>query len=291
MNANQIEVDRRHDALSQVTILGLGLLGGSVAKSLRRCSSPPRIVAWARNETTARRLASMDWIDQVTTSLPDACEAADVIVVASPVSQTAELAIQAAKASPSHALITDVGSTKATIVAEVDRASTAAWRFVGAHPIAGSEKSGAEHAIETLFDGKLTILTPTETTDPAFLGRARWFWESVGCRVIEMPANLHDTHLAAVSHVPHLAASLIAIRTPTSALPLVGNGWRDMTRLAAGDVEMWTAIVRENRSAILESLGGLSAELSKMTHLIQSGDDTSLALWLAEARDRKLRGD
>lgn len=279
------------DSVRQVTILGVGLLGGSVAKALARLDSPPKVVGWGRTPDSVERLAAMGWLDEVTDRMESACRDSEIIVVASPVSHAADLVLRAHRFAPPGAWITDVGSTKAGMVADVFESPDAARRFVPAHPIAGSEKVGAEHAIADLFDDKVTIVTPHRLLDPALLDQGRRFWQSLGSRVVEMSPEDHDTHLAAISHVPHLASALVALGTPESALELVGSGWRDITRVAGGGVEMWTAIVRENRSAILESLDGMAAQLDQLVSMIREQNDDSLADWLSRARDIKRRAD
>ncbi len=215
---------------------------------------------------------------------------ADVIVVATPVDRIAAMVIEAAKHCPDDCLITDVGSTKAGIVAAIDADQKAAAKFVAAHPIAGSEKSGCDHAIETLFDGKVVVVTPSDQTSNEMIDAARSFWSMTGANVLTMTPAEHDDHLAAVSHVPHLMSSLIARMVPDQARPLVGSGWQDITRVAAGDPEMWLAICQENRPAIINELTRLAGELDQMRTFVSTSNDEKLLQWLAEAKQSKEGG-
>jgi prephenate dehydrogenase len=180
-----------------------------------------------------------------------------------------------------------VGSTKRQIVASVDVHAAASRKFVAAHPIAGSEKSGPENATSSLFDEKLVVVTPTETTSPELLEKAHQFWQLTGGQTCEMTPSEHDTHLAAISHMPHLVSALVAKIASPEALPLAGSGWRDITRVAAGDPTLWAAICSENRAAIGSELKQFAEELERLRQLLQNADDAALHQWLTEAKKIK----
>jgi len=274
----------------QVGIVGVGLLGGSVAMSIRRIRPDVKVLGFARSQTAAERLQSTDVVDIALTSLQDVCRDSDVIVIATPVDRIAPLAIEAASYAPADCLITDVGSTKEQIVRDVESDAATHRRFIAAHPIAGSEKSGADYASEDLFDRKVIVLTPDSHSDPELLRRAEAFWRLTGGQILQMTPADHDTHLAAVSHVPHLVSALVARMISPESRSLVGSGWRDITRVAAGDPDMWTAICRENRPAILRELAVLANELSLLRNVLQ-GDDDEIRNWLAEAKRIKQETD
>ena len=273
--------------LRQVTVLGVGLLGGSVALSLKRTSPQTRLVGFAR--TTEKRcfLASSGIVDVTADTVAEACQHSDAVVVASPVDRIAEIVISAAESSPAECLITDVGSTKHQIVSGVSKHPLASRKFIAAHPIAGSEKSGPEHANSSLFDEKLVVVTPTETTCPELLKKAHQFWRLTGGQTCEMTPSEHDTHLAAISHMPHLVSALVAKIASPDALPLAGSGWRDITRVAAGDPTIWAAICSENRAAIGSELKQVAEELERLQQMLQDADDTALYQWLTEAKKIK----
>ena len=272
---------------NRVAVLGVGLLGGSVAKSLRRANPNIHLVAWARSAAKASALAESGVFNQVCDSIEQSVDQCDVVVVASPVSHIARLVHEAAVHSPNHCLITDVGSTKLRIAEAVDEDPAACGRFVAAHPIAGSEKTGIEHAQEDLFDQKLILLTPGSRVTTPWIEKATLFWRLTGGIIREMTPKDHDTHLAAISHVPHLVSALVAKLPAHDARPLVGSGWQDITRVAAGDPEMWTAICQENREAILDELERFSKELDQLRQLLGRPDSDQLTAWLAEAKQLK----
>lgn len=276
----------------RVAILGVGLLGGSVALAHRRARPGVEIVGMTRSAETARRATEGGVIDRAFDEVDSACSGCDVVVVATPVDRIAEIAIAAARASPPECLVTDVGSTKRGIVEAVSGDETADAKFVAAHPIAGGEKGGVEHASATLFNDRLVVITPSGLRDGEAdaslagspVARAIAFWELTGARTIVMSASAHDAHLAATSHVPHLASAAVARLVTAESTPLVGTGWLDTTRIAAGDPELWAAIVRENRSAILDQLRRFRDDVGELAARIESEDDVALAEWLWEAK-------
>lgn len=268
----------------RVAILGVGLLGGSVALAMRRVRPKTTFVGYARSEEKCQRLLESGIVDIAVRSIEEASGDCDVIVVATPVDQIAAMAITAAQASPNSCLITDVGSTKRRIVEAVSLEPDASSKFVAAHPIAGSEKSGAQFADETLLDEKLVVLTPSDQTDANQLEKADHFWRLTGGQTKQMSPLEHDAHLAAVSHVPHLVSALVARMADPESRPLVGSGWQDITRVAAGDPTLWTAICQENRVAIGQQLEKFSGELDRLRQLIEGEQDATLMAWLAEAK-------
>ncbi|WP_182865662.1 prephenate dehydrogenase [Rhodopirellula sp. JC639] len=272
--------------LNRVSILGVGLLGGSVGMSLRR--SGVHVVGYSRRESSCRAAIQAGAVDEGFTDIARAAQGSDVVVVASPVDKIVALAIEADAVLAETALITDVGSTKAEIVAEItERSPSAAAKFVAAHPIAGSEKTGVENATATLLDGKLVVLTPDETTSTELLERSKTFWLQTGGRIVPMSPTEHDQRLAAVSHVPHLVSSVLASLLDEECMPLVGSGWKDMTRVASGDPAMWTAICEQNREAILGQLERFADTLGSLREMLVTGDTTALRRWLEDAKTRK----
>lgn len=270
--------------ISNVAIVGVGLLGGSVAMSLRRAFPRVRIVGVSRRQTTLDRALQLNVIDTAMTAIGPTCEDCDAVVVCTPVDRIADQVIHAARVTDERCLITDVGSTKAGIVRAVDGNSTAASKFVAAHPIAGSEKTGVQNASADLFDGKPIVLTPSPETCEARQNQAKAFWQTTGGQTVTMSPEGHDRKLAAISHVPHLVAALVTRLADEESLPLVGSGWRDITRVAAGDPEMWTAICAENRQAIQGELSRLGDQLVELSRLIETADDRQLMRWLSESQ-------
>ncbi len=254
--------------------------------SLRRCGI--HVTGYNRRLESCRTAIDAGAIDEGFTDVGRACRDCDVVVVAAPVDKIAELAALAAEHCGPETLITDVGSTKSKIVEELnDRFPDVLDRFVAAHPIAGSEKTGAGNASDTLLDGKVIVITPHEGVAESRLRRAESFWRQTGGKILWMSPAEHDRRLAAVSHLPHLISSLLAQFPDDRSLPLVGSGWKDMTRVAAGDPTMWSAICEHNREAILSQLDRFGDELALLRRRVADSDSAALHDWLTEAKRRK----
>ena len=266
----------------RVAILGVGLLGGSVALSLKRRLPGVEIVGLSRSEAKRKLAIDLGAVDIAVDNIAAACEGCDVVVVAAPVDRIASMACEAVVSAAPNCLITDVGSTKSSIVTDVQHAN-----FVAAHPIAGSEKMGVSNATAGLFDGKVIVITPGSIAEPTMVQKCDQFWQLTGGRTVQMSAVEHDAHLAAVSHVPHLMSALVARMLPQDAKTLVGTGWRDITRVAAGDPILWQAICQENREAILSELERLAGDLSVLQKLLHNNDSQALLQWLNEAKVAK----
>jgi prephenate dehydrogenase len=284
VNTPQPATEPAASAIRTVAVIGLGLLGGSLAKCVHNRTETPgvRVIGWARRSETRQFAIENDIVDAVSDDVIEACELADLAVIATPVDRIADYAIQIAAACPGI-LITDVGSTKLRIVEAVNQ-TPAAQRFVAAHPIAGSEKTGIEHAFGELFCDKPIVITPSGNEQPGAIAAVEQFWKSTGGRTMHLTPRQHDDLLAITSHAPHLISSLVARQVPAEAIGMVGTGWLDTTRIAAGDEALWTAIVSENRTAILAALTAAQKDLTHLIHIVQDSDDESLAEFLRTAR-------
>ncbi|MEM6470192.1 MAG: prephenate dehydrogenase/arogenate dehydrogenase family protein [Planctomycetota bacterium] len=274
---------QRPDWLQRVTVIGVGLLGGSLGLSLRR--NGVYVKGCCRSDSSCNDAIQFGTVDEASTDIASACRDSQIVVIAAPVTKIAELAVAAKPHLQEGAIITDVGSTKTRILNEIRTLTPdLGSRFVAAHPIAGSEKSGCQNASATLFDQKTIVLTPDAENDDRSVGRAEEFWLQTGGRVVHMSAEDHDQRLACVSHVPHLIASALTLLPEESSHVLVGSGWADMTRVASGDPELWTAICEHNRSPILQQLDRLMAELVELRGRVEQAETGSLRTWLADAK-------
>jgi prephenate dehydrogenase len=195
--------------------------------------------------------------------------------------------LQAAVAAPNRALLTDAGSTKASIIAKVEAGLPAGKRFVGSHPLAGGEKNGVDFARADLFEGRLVVVTPTAKTDPANVQALSGFWQSLGANVISMSPDAHDRALATTSHLPHLVASAAAQITPAADLQLTAGGWRDLTRIASGDPDLWSQILLDNRASILNSLAGFEKTMAEFRTALEKADAARLRQLLMEGKLRR----
>jgi prephenate dehydrogenase len=230
-------------------------------------------------------------VTATTTQMERGVADADLVVVCTPVEWVVDHVCQAADACGNGALITDAGSTKEQIVTGVERrlASDVRQRvsFVGSHPMAGSQLSGVQHASADLFEDRVAIVTPSRHTPLADCRRVEDFWRSLGARVHRCSPRAHDQAVAAVSHLPHLVAAALAAATPTDDLPLVGSGWRDTTRIAAADVELWRQILTDNRSHILKSLNKFAKVLSAFQQALDKDDQARLVRLLAAGKHNR----
>jgi cyclohexadieny/prephenate dehydrogenase len=267
-----------------VCIVGVGLLGGSLALSLKRRRLAGRVVGTDRLPGLLSRGLERGMIDEAEPDLGRAVASADVVVFCTPVDVIAAQAIEASAHCKPGTLLTDVGSTKSAIVAAVEGRMPAGVDFVGAHPLAGSEKSGPEYAQVDLFEGRLVVLTPSATTPVAALDRARAFWVDLGARVEVLGAAEHDHALALTSHLPHLVASVLSGILPCEWRGLTATGFRDTTRLAGGSPEMWKAIFLNNRESVLQAVDHFRIHLAQFRAAIAFGDARALERLLDDAK-------
>ena len=250
----------------RLTIVGTGLIGASVGMAAR-ANSEAYVVGFDSSEGHARRALERGAVDEVASSLEEAVRAADIVVVATPVDRIAETCEALAGWLDAGTVVTDVGSAKAEVVARVD--PVLGTSFVGGHPMAGSEQHGPDAADETLFEGASWILTPTTGTTSEAYQRISDLVSKLGAVPVALDPGVHDGLLARLSHLPQLAASALVDVAAGSGdgealLGLAASGFRDVTRIAASDPDMWLAILQANRQAVLEAIEGLSGVLSEL---------------------------
>ena len=268
--------------IKQLTIIGVGLIGGSLARALQRAGAVGEVVGAGRDAEHLQRALALGVIDRAESGLAAAVQGADVVVVATPVGAAEDVFRAIAPALPTDALLTDVGSTKDSVVA----AARAAFgelpkNFVPGHPIAGTEKSGVEASFAELFDGRRVILTPTENSDPAAVAGVREMWQQAGAEVVETSVAHHDEVLAATSHLPHLLAfslvdTLAKLDDKQEIFEYAAGGFRDFTRIASSDPQMWHDICVHNEPALLKMLERFEADLDKLRQAIADNDSDYL---------------
>ncbi len=267
-----------------LTIVGVGLLGGSIGLAVRQRGLVRRIIGVGHHASTVDLAVQRGAIDTGTQDLAAGVAEANLVVFCTPVDLIIEQALQASAHCHPETLLTDVGSTKAAIVRGLEGRLPEGIHFVGSHPLAGSEKRGVEFAEPELFDGRLTVLTPVATTDPAAAQQVSAFWQALGCRVKWMSPEEHDRALALTSHLPHLVAAALAGLLPPGLADLTATGFRDTTRIAAGDPSVWTGIFQQNRDAVLDTLDRLRRRLGDFQQALRGDDRAALDLFLAEAK-------
>lgn len=266
-----------------VGIVGVGLIGGSIGLALRSRGLADRVIGIGRSQESLERAVAAGAVTESSLEF-GALREADVVVVATPINGIVPAVIEAAKHVSSAALLTDAASVKQQIVAELEGSLPPQIRFVGGHPLAGGEKGGVEFATANLFEGRVCILTPTEQTSRDAAREAAEFWQSLGSRVVDMSPAEHDEAVAAISHLPHLVASAIAESTPEDRLEFAAGGWRDTTRIAAGDAELWTQILLANRANVLKSLARFEKTVSRFKAALENEKTAALKRLLTEAK-------
>jgi prephenate dehydrogenase len=273
---------------SNITILGGGLLGGSLALALGGRNNPPNVRLWARRAETARAARELG-IPGATSDLAEAVAKADLLVLAVPVGIMAELVSAAIAANlPAGCLITDVGSVK-RVPHETLRNVVGYNDFIGSHPMAGSERNGLSAVSANLFQNAACLLTNDEGVSREKADALERFWKNVGCRTTWMSAAEHDELVARISHLPHIiaaSAARVCLEKPAQG-DFGGGGLRDTTRIAAGNPEMWAEILTENRAALLGPLRETIADLTAFLALLESADQEAARQWLATAKDRR----
>lgn len=273
-------------SLRSVAVLGLGLLGGSLCHALRATANPPTLTGYAHRASTLARAREIGLADVLTDDLPAAVGGADLVVLCSPVGTFEALLRGVAPYLKSGAIVTDVGSTKRSVCRLARELLPSHARFVGSHPMAGGERAGADHARADLFRGATVIVTPEEHTDPAAAPTVADFWTALGSRVLTLSPETHDRLVASVSHLPHCtAAMLVSLQTPTS-VDLAGNGYRDSTRIAAGDPDLWRDILIDNRDHIAAALRALRDQTDHLIAALEKGDADAVRAYLAAAAAR-----
>jgi prephenate dehydrogenase len=274
---------------NRVCIVGVGLIGGSVGLAARARGVAQQVVGAGSRPATLEAAHELGAITVMAADATSAVADAELVVICAPVDHIVEQAVRLAPFCRPGTLITDAGSTKARIAAEMDAAAQEkTWprgvHFVGSHPLAGNEKQGPRHATADLFVDRTVVVTPTAITRSQDAATIAEFWTALGARVVQMPPEEHDRALAATSHLPHLAAAAVAGTTPVEYLPLTAGGWQDTTRIAAGDPALWRQIMLANRENLLDALAGLSQILAEWQAALVRGDAAAMERLLAEAK-------
>ncbi len=278
----------------KVVIFGAGLIGGSFALALRKANAVGEVVGFGRSMANLQQAQQLGIIDRIGQDVAAEAGDADLVLLATPVGQMAELMARIAPHLGSHTLVTDGGSTKGDVVRDAyAQLGGRAAQFVPAHPIAGAEQSGAAAAGAGLYQGKKVVLTPLPENSSRSVARVRKAWELCGAVVSELTPQQHDEVFAAVSHLPHLLSfalvhDLAQRDNRDQLLSFAASGFRDFTRIAASSPEMWRDICMANREALLDELQTYIAELNRMSAALAAGDAEKLEQTFRTARELRV---
>jgi prephenate dehydrogenase len=277
----------------KITIVGVGLLGGSIGLAARKFRVAREIAGFARRKKTIADCEKFGATDFATIDLFAAVSNADLVILCTPLAQMLPLAQQFLPALKRGAIVTDVGSVKADVVRELESlVAKAGAHFVGSHPMAGGEKTGITAARADLFQNAVCVLTPAKKSNAAVVRKLEQFWKSLGAHVLKLPPEQHDLFVSRTSHLPHVVAATLANLVLNPANPklqsqLCANGFRDTTRIASGSPEMWRDIALSNRKNLAKSVDAFISELQKFQRVLKSADAKAVATFFETAKVRR----
>lgn len=277
---------------NRLAIVGLGLIGSSIARAARARGMAGEIVGTARSKQTRARAAELGFLDRVTETAAEAAAGADLAAICVPVSASAAVSREIGAALAPGAVVSDVGSVKGSVIRDVEPHLPEGVAFVGGHPIAGTEHSGPDAGFAELFRERWCVLTPGPTSTPEAVEKLAAFWRGLGSRVETMSPEHHDLVLAITSHVPHLIAYNIVgtvaeleADTQSEVIKFSASGFRDFTRIAASDPVMWRDVFLNNKEAVLEMLGRFTEDLTALQRHIRRDDGEALQALFTRTRD------
>jgi prephenate dehydrogenase len=269
---------------NKITIIGVGLIGGSIGLAVKKRKVAGEVVGVFRHADTMQRARKARAIDTATMDMLEGVKDADLVVIATPVSMIPCIVEAIAPVMRKGSIITDAGSAKGFVVREASKALSNGVKFVGSHPMAGSEKTGVNFASADLFKGATSIVTRTRYTDKAALLKIKRFWESLGSKVMVMDPDEHDRAVALVSHLPHLLAQELCLLQDKKSIACAAGGFKDTTRIAASDPMMWLDIFQANKKEVARAIDDMVNLLKHFKKAVESGDSKSIAARGARAK-------
>ena len=279
--------------INRLAVVGVGLIGGSLARVLREKGEVGEIVGIGRGAANLQRAVELGVIDRYEHDLKKGVADADMVFLATPVCTIADIVAEIAPALHSGAIVTDGGSVKEEIVLRCEGLLAGDTCFVGGHPIAGTEKSGVDASFSTLYKGKRCIITPTARTDARALEKVVRMWELAGSEVVLMNPDKHDKVFAAISHLPHMVAYSLVNAVgdydgcDENILKYSAGGFKDFTRIASSDPVMWRDIALQNRTAVLEMMDFFAASHAELRALVAASDAEGLESFFERSRDHR----
>lgn len=279
--------------IERLAVVGVGLIGGSLARILREQKAVGEIIGIGRGEANLRKAVELGVVDRYVTDVRSGVEGADMVFLATPVRTIVGLVAEIAGELSPGCIVTDGGSVKEEIVVQCQRLMSPGTFFVGGHPIAGTEHSGVEASFSSLYKGRRCIITPSPETDQDALEKVVRMWQLAGSEVVLMDAAKHDRVLAAISHLPHMVAYALVNavggydRFEESILKYSAGGFRDFTRIASSDPVMWRDIALMNRDSLLEMMDFFSDHLSRLREMVERGDGAALEEFFARSKEQR----
>ncbi|PWU08058.1 MAG: prephenate dehydrogenase/arogenate dehydrogenase family protein [Verrucomicrobia bacterium] len=277
----------------KITLVGVGLLGGSLGMALRQRGLAERVTGFVRRRASVRECRRLGAVDVGTLDLKAAVQGAELVVLCTPIAQMQPLVEEMLPVLQRGAIVTDVGSVKGIVVRDLERrVSSAGAHFVGSHPMAGSEKTGVAAASADLFINAVCVVTPTPKSNAAAVRKVGGLWKSVGALLITLDARRHDELVSRSSHLPHVLAATLANLVldpahPVAQSALCANGFRDTTRIASGSPEMWRDIAVANRKNLSRALARYISDVQRFRRLLKSNDQKGIAKFFETAKERR----
>jgi len=273
--------------LKQITVIGLGLLGGSITSTVLRCFTGVKVVGYAHRLSTREKAQELSVADEVTGDLKKSVENSDMVILASPIYIFESIFTEIADSLKTGCIVTDVGSTKSLPHKWAQKYLPSRVHYVGSHPIAGSEQRGVEYSRDDLFDRAMCVVTSTGKTNPAAALKVEKFWRGLGCHISRMSPAVHDRTFANVSHLPHVVAASLVNATGAGELKLAGKGFIDTSRVASGPANIWTDIIIANDRNLIKGIDRVVKQLTTLTEAVENGDRKRIHALLDKARSKR----
>ena len=275
--------------LRQISVIGLGLLGGSIGLTVLRTFAGIKTVGYTHRPATRRKARQLAVVNEVIDDIKKSVSDADLVILATPICTFEEIFSAIANELPKGCIVTDVGSTKVLPHRWAAKQLPKTVHYVGSHPIAGSEQKGVEFARDDLFEQALCILTTTAKTNKRAVQMLKRFWSALGCTVKLMKPAEHDKVFASVSHLPHIAAAALINVNDSETLKFAGRGFMDTSRIASGPANIWADIFATNVDNTTKGIDELTAELKKLKNAIKSGNRKKIEKLLQKAKDKRAK--
>lgn len=273
--------------LGQITVVGLGLLGGSITLGALRSFSDVRVVGYSHRGLTRRKARELAVAGEIFDDLVQSVRGSDIVILATPIYTFDEIFKEISDSLKAGCIVTDVGSTKVLSHRWASKRLSGSVHYVGSHPIAGSEQRGVEFARDDLFDQAICVVTATPSSDRNSVKKLGDFWTTLGARVTTMKPSVHDRIFANVSHVPHMTAAALINASCDDDLAFAGQGFMDTSRIASGPSNIWTDVALSNSVNIGRGIDRVIAELNKLKGAIEAGDQKKVEMLLEKARARR----